>query len=515
MHLTRDDMARDLDQLVSFLTKSHPDPYRAVGGPVPFHRAAAAIRAALPATCPPQAWLARLRPFLALLQDGHTTIRAGESTADADERLPLAFGVLPEGLYVAGVAPEADSGWLGARLEAVGRRSAAELYHRTRTLLGCDNPLDVWRRLALATLQPDLWQAICDAPPGGRPAPLTLVLTDGPRATVAPGWTRHPRPGFRKAPGVDVRPDRGPAQLGWRLVGDGRLACLSIGPLMGYREAAEVWWATGYHEPLRQRARELGLGDPPTPEALRAVVSGMPSATAVLRELWTAMRTARTESLVVDLTEAPGGNSVLSALLAFAAYGLDALVQTDRGYQIPRYSPLYRANHGRVPAARPAMGGYDFGQEAAWRSAREDPRVRAALGHADWRALLQQVPTFAAAVDTWPTWRPRVVVVTSAFTYSAGFDVALQLRQLGAQHVGVASAQAPNCFIDVLGYRLDRSGFTGTISFKESWAIPDAGWDLRALEPDVSLTYDDVVRFGGDSAAELRLALELVQTGAL
>ncbi len=514
MDLTREDMAHDLDQLVALITASHPDPYRGVGGPVPFHRAAAAIRDALPASCTPPEWLARLRPFVALLEDGHTTVNPAEPRSDGGERLPLAFGVLPEGLYVAGVAPEVDSTWLGARLETVGRWSAAELHQRTRTLLGCDSDLDGWRRLALATLQPDLWQAMSDAAPGP-PTPLTLTLTDGTRAISPGAWTRHPRSAFRQAPGIGVRPKRGPTHLGWHLVGDGRVACLSIGALMDYREAGEVWWATGYHEPLRQRARALGSGGSSPLEGLQAVLSDMPSATAVLQELWTAMQAARTESLVVDLTEAPGGNSVLSELLAFAAYGRDALVHADRGYQIPRYSPLYRANHGSVPTAVTGMGGYDFGQEAAWRRAQEDPARRAALGHADWSTLLQQVPTFAAAVDTWPTWHPRVVVVTSAFTYSAGFDVALRLRQLGAQHVGVASAQAPNCFTDVLRYRLDRSGFIGTISFKESWAIPDAGWGLRALEPDVSLTYDDVVRFGGDAAAELRLALELVQADAL
>lgn len=507
--LTRGDMAQDLDQLVGLLTESHPDPYRAIGGPVAFHRAAAALGASLPDSCPAHVWLSRLRAFVALLQDGHTTIQAGESPADRDQRLPVTFGVLPEGLYVTGVAADGDAQWLGARLEAAGGCSAAQLYQRTRALFGCDNPLDVWRRLALALPQPELWSAIIDAPPGGR-VPLTLALADGTRTSPVLNWTRHPVATFRRAPDTGVRPPRGPAELGWHLVAGGNIACLSIGSLMHYREAGEVWLAAGYDAPLRERAG-AALGGPPTREALQGVVSSMPPATEVLCELWTAMRLAHTESLVVDLTEAPGGNSVLSDMLAFAAYGLDAWIQSDGGYQIPRYSPLYHANHGRVPSAAPGAGGYDFSQEEQWRRVQDDPGLRVALRHAEWRALLQQVPTFAAAIDTWPTWDPQVVVVTSAFTYSAGFDIACQLRQLGARHVGVASAQAPNCFIDVLRYELNRSGFTGTIAFKESWAMPESGWGCRALEPDVSLTYDDVLRFGGDSAAELRLALERVR----
>jgi hypothetical protein len=98
------------------------------------------------------------------------------------------------------------------------------------------------------------------------------------------------------------------------------------------------------------------------------------------------------------------------------------------------------------------------------------------------------VPSFRTAVerDNWPDLSPNAIVVTSADTYSAGFDVALPLRALGARHVGSPSAQAPNCFMDVLGFKLPHSGLEGTISFKDSCALPGIDLPERVLETRMS-----------------------------
>ncbi|MEZ4573269.1 MAG: hypothetical protein R2849_23720 [Thermomicrobiales bacterium] len=46
----------------------------------------------------------------------------------------------------------------------------------------------------------------------------------------------------------------------------------------------------------------------------------------------------------------------------------------------------------------------------------------------------------------------EVTVLTSARTYSAGFDMAAMLYKHGATIVGAPSSQAGNCFIDTLRY---------------------------------------------------------------
>jgi hypothetical protein len=228
-----------------------------------------------------------------------------------------------------------------------------------------------------------------------------------------------------------------------------------------------------------------------------------------------AMAEASTPWLIVDCSESPGGNSALAYMLGVALFGQDAVMQLDGGYQIPRYSALYAENYGRIPDEAPAFaGGYDFREEAAWKRRQVLGFTAAAKAEAEVRARewRNSVPSFRAAVErgNWPRLSPKVIVVTSADTYSAGFDVALTLRALGATYVGSPSAQAPNCFIDVLRFKLPYSGLEGTISFKESFALPGVDLPDRVLEPDVILTAERLRALGFDPAAGVRLALEEV-----
>ena len=96
-------------------------------------------------------------------------------------------------------------------------------------------------------------------------------------------------------------------------------------------------------------------------------------------------------------------------------------------------------------------------------------------------------------------------------TYSAEFNIVLRQKALGALHVGVAPAQSANCFIDVLRYTLPLSCLTGTLSFKESLALPDGGPEATLLRPEVELTYKRLAEYGFDPSAGLRLALDTIR----
>src|SRR5262245_57895259 len=69
------DVVEDILLLAQTLTEAHPDPYTAVGGPLVFHRRVADIIAAVPTGgMTRRRLLAHLRPLVAGLRDGHTTI---------------------------------------------------------------------------------------------------------------------------------------------------------------------------------------------------------------------------------------------------------------------------------------------------------------------------------------------------------------------------------------------------------------------------------------------------------
>ncbi len=506
--LTKQAMEDDLDTLCQWLVESHPDPFSGGGGPIAFYRRVEAIRRHLPERLAADEFLRRLRPFVAALQDGHTTIGILPS-APSSTRLALEFAVVPDGLFVSRVMSPDLRGCIGARVEAVSDVPIDRLAAAVATFWGCDNHLQVWRRLGDVLANPTYWNAVLDR--DANQGTFMLQSPDDTKRLIPAIWQKtFPEPGWEPASRVAL-PPMDSTQLGWGFADDRKsVAILRIGPLMRYREAAEVWWSSGYHHALRSWYREVHPGAEPTDADSERFVSEVPAATPLLIACLRAMASAHTPWLVVDLTESTGGNSVLANMLGYAVFGPAAFRGIDEGYQIPRYSPLYAKNYGQIPAGDWGPGGYDFRAERLWQTRTSEGERT--LG-SDTESWLGDVPTFRNAVPDLPRWRPRVVAVTGARTYSAGFDILLTLKGLGAHHVGVPSSQAPNCFIDTLRFTLPYSQLTGTISFKQSLSLPGLNPAVRHLEPEITLTYDQIRIYQFDPAAGVRLALDAIHSG--
>lgn len=506
--LTKQAMQEDLDTLCQWLVESHPDPFSGGGGTIAFYRRVEAIRSHMPDRLAIDAFLRRLRPFVAAIQDGHTTIDDLPS-APSSTRLALEFTVVPDGLFVSRVwSPDLRS-CVGSRLEAVNDVTMDRLAGAVATFWGCDNHLHVWRRLADVLKNPLYWPEVLGRDP--TQGTFRLRSPDETQRLIPAIWHEDsPESGWEPTPGV-ILPALDATQVGWGFA-DARqeVAILRIGPLMRYREAAEVWWSTGYHHAIRSWYRDIHPGAEPAHDELERFVSQVPAATPIVIACLDAMASARTAWLVVDLTESTGGNSVLANILGYALFGPAAFQRLDQGYQIPRYSPLYAQNYGQIPIGDWGPAGYDFRPERLWQTRTTGEALPLGSGTEAW---LADVPTFRHAVPYLPRWRPQVVAVTGARTYSAGFDILLTLKALGAHHVGVPSSQAPNCFIDSLRFTLPHSQLTGTISFKQSLSIPGLDPAVRHLEPEIILTYDKIRTYEFDPSAGVRLALDAIHSG--
>jgi hypothetical protein len=423
-------------------------------------------------------------------------------------------------LYVAAVSHEDDRLLLGARLGGLCGVPAAELASRLRRLRGCDNEYQVLAQLALTFADPAALADLLDRDAFPADAPLELLLPDGGLVTVALTWEAEaPRTMF-SPPSTLTPPTLNAARLGWSFLdARGATAWLRVASLRHYRESFEFQRATGFQglstDRLAAIAREVPEGH--LPATMEEQIAAVPSATELVRDLVAAMQEARTATLLVDLRECDGGNSFFATLLGYFLYGREALLLAEQGYQVRRYSPLYFANYqGETPEAMAAAvqnGGYDFADERSWLARqRDDPTPEAlAQASAEFERGIARAPTFAReyARGAGPaTWTPRVVVLTSAWTYSAGFDVAALLVRQGADIVGVPSAQAGNCFIDILRFHLDHSGLEGMLSFKWSLLFPDDAERGRVLRPARELTYADLVARQFDPQATIALALD-------
>lgn len=503
--LTRSQMQEDLMYLSKLLVKSHPDPFWGAGGAVNFYRRVDDIYRALPDRLSVQQYLDRIRPLVASLRDGHTKIGMARTDNMDASHLPVDFGILADGLYVDRVAAPEFLGLLGSHLRAVNGVPIDEIADRIMEYQGCDNRMQVLCRVVDAFYEPEVWAKLlridaCDH------LDLGLNTVRGEDLSMRCEWATNPP--TLKPPSIFTLPRLEANQLGWGFLDPNqKVAILRVGSLMRYREAGEVWLQSGFRRPLEEWYGEITHSvTSPTDSELEKFVAGVPSATEVLQDCLFAMAQAKTSWLIVDVRESLGGNSALADILGLSLFGSEPLGSLNPGYQVRRYSELYRENYGQLPDDDFFPGGYDFREARQWEERiRQEPQEEA-----DALSWLASVPTFQKAWQDLPQYRPHVVVVTSARTYSAGFDVVLTLRGLGAQHVGVSSSQAPNCFIDVLRFTLPHSEVSGIVSFKQSLALPQLGAEVRTLVPHHELTYDKLRGFDFDPEASIRLALNVI-----
>jgi hypothetical protein len=240
------------------------------------------------------------------------------------------------------------------------------------------------------------------------------------------------------------------------------------------------------------------------------------------------MKLASTRTLLIDLRRNHGGNSSMSSILLYFLHGKRAIVLRDRGYQIKKYSDLFFENYEGVTLEslqddRDVLlerGDYDFRNESDYRENRRalasgevtESDIQEAI--AAYGRYYERMPTFHAEYDSGryeAYYRPEhVVILCSAETRSAAFDLLVDLDRLGARIVGTPSSQTGNCFIDSIGFELTHSGLAGSMSYKYSLLFPDDPELGEVLPPTDLLTYERLAEFGFDPNAEVLLALEAV-----
>jgi hypothetical protein len=524
--LTHEEALSDLDELVGLLESAHPDPYGGVGGPVAFARLVSDTRGAIPEDGLTVRQLARLlRPVAAAPGDGHTNIFLPQPPdARREPEVPIDLAPVEGKLLVRSVRREEDRAYIGAEVLAALGVPLKELLQRTRRERGADNEITNLVHLGARLVSPSALADLLGRDMDESAVSLTLRLPSGRVATVTFGATpAEPGPELT-APTRQALPALDASAIGWSLVGrNGKIGYLRIDSAARYREAFEAWRKSGYVSLLGEYLKGVAkqaAGDKPLGATEAERILQVPSASETIVRLRTALLEAHAKTLIVDVAKNDGGNSAIGYILTTLLLPEPPPGTVLDGYQLRRLSQLYfdsqsndtlEAARERTSNALLRVGDIDFQEEEEFRRNHgQVPHDDRARGLAEAR---EAIPTFSAVLarDSGARWEGKIIVVTSADTYSAGLDIAKALVRRGAKVAGAPSSQAPNCFIDQLPYSLESSGLRGSISFKRSLSFPDDASRATILRPDFELTFAEWKRRGFDPNAAVTLAIEAAE----
>jgi hypothetical protein len=510
---SRDELIEDARQLADILENTHPDPYIRGGGKIAFHRRLHQLLNAIPEEgMTREEFVSLLRPFIAAVGDGHTNIwDAYVVNKGAPGGVPLLFDVVEESLYVAGVPHEEHRDLLGALLVSVEGVPLAELCERQERLEGTENQYHTLQLLARESLwyRPFMEDLLPEWEDSSRVS-VELQLHSREIQQIEFDLPVYMTMASQRTPETQVNLPT-TARSGFRfefLDAERKSAYLRVDHMMYYREAYEIWALAGSR---------------PTTEKERSLI---PSATETFRDLVVEMKEAGTETLIIDLRDNDGGHSLMSDILLYFLYGKDDFIAIKTytpvagGGEIRRYSSLYfencpnmsieDINEGRaVPLIE---GDYNFDDDFT----DDEGKVRSLFQGSEIPAFLDRwinrSPTFYTEFQSGAYagyYRPeRILVLVTPRTFSSGFTMARHLYLAGATLVGTPSAQASNCFGELIWWVLKHTRIEGAVSSSYYNQFPNDPELGRVLPVHYLLTYEILASYDYDPNAEYLYTLE-------
>jgi hypothetical protein len=523
--LSREELIDDVRQLAGIIEDAHPDPYIKGGGKIAFHRRLQNTLAAIPESGMTRDEFYRLlRPFVAAIGDAHTWLRDPYAYQGLSPGgIPLYFHYVEDSVYVFAVPSEDQKHLLGALLVAVEGVPFDEIVRRQGERIGAENEYQLLRNLAGTGV---LWRRCFLEhliPEWGDKTRVTVTL-EKPRGVVKDYVLaipdRIPEEWLDSESFIEL-PSTEKCDFVYDFLGDDRkTALLVVNSMNTYREAFEMWDALGVEQNFwtARREYERYRGEK-APGDQRDVIAGLPSATEAFRSMVKEMREAGTRNLLVDLRRNGGGNSYMSQILIYFLYGSSRLIPEEGStLEIKKYSRYYftyfenesleKINEGRdLPLTE---SDYDFTLDRV--------RYHPSGGKTRIDVLAEriaQMPTFEAeykAHEHDGYYLPgNVIVLCAPDTFSSGYTFMYHLQRCGAKILGTPSAQAGNCFGDTMGFKLENSGLSGTVSRKYYELFPDDHEKGRVLRPDYPLTYEKLASYNFDTNAEILYALEILR----
>jgi len=513
--LSREQLLQDARQLLAILEEVHPDPYLAGGGKIAFHKRFQQLLMAIPKEgMTAEAFCSLLAPFVASVGDGHTWVYCHSSSA-AQTTVPLRFWVVGQELVLMGVFHPEHKPLLGARLLAVQGVPLATLLERAGQRRGWANPYEPIRNLQLmmTLFEPEL-RALLPEWSGDAPLKFLLQLPSGETKEVSVALENRQKLGEPLCAASKLQlPKLGKGTFDWAFLDPaGKVAYLRISQMVGFREGFEDMFARGdTNADDWARNTYFAIHGKQAPADRQQLLAGIPSATERFRELVVAMKAKKSDTLIVDVQENSGGDSLMVEILAYFLYSHQELAKASGISAVTKLSEQLFKQYTNVKLE-------DFSDRVPFPLKKNDYvfddefySSAQSKGEED-DDCFEDSPTFCRE---WKSgsfrahYRPaNVMVLTSAGTYSSAAALAIVFFKLGATLVGVPSSQPPNSYGNVLFFELGNSKLRGQVSNKRFEFFPDDPEKGRVLRPQVELTYEKLASLAFDPNATLILALE-------
>jgi len=527
--LSRKVLIEDIRELSHILETAHPDPYINGGGKIAYHRRLQNLIRGIPSTgMTKENFYNYLLPFIAKLGDGHTKIFHKEFSPNEVKEvnpggIPLYFQPIEERLYVSAVVHEEDVGLIGALLVSVEGVPFEKLAKRLNNLKGNDNQYHLLKMLGgfgflynekdLKLIIPE-WKSTSQIN-------VVLQLPAGTKKEIA----------FSPAKGVNYPLKRhevdklfldSKGSLAYKFLNPKKdIAYLRIDDMVSYREAHELWQSIGLKD-FDNLARELyTLYNPgEVPKDMNEVISKIPSATELFVELFTEMKKADSDYLIVDLRKCVGGqDGIIWQFLYFLVDFEKAMKVIRNRSHILKFSeflhnsttrginPENISYYDQVPLT---IHDYDFSGDLSFNKARNN-----AVFNQPAAEEFDQFPSFQKVYRQGKYggfYLPKkMIVLCSSNTRSSGFDLMQNLKRLGAVSVGIPPSQSGNHFGNVSQFQLKNSGIKGFVATRFFIGCPENPRMRLLHKPEFELTYETLASYRFDKNAALLYALKLIK----
>lgn len=519
--LTHDQAVKDTKAFISFLEATHPDPYTNLGGKVAFKKNAEKLIHDLPPDGLSVPDLTeRMGEFLAALRDGHTRVRGSRSNwEDPTPRLAVQFGIVSDGLVITASDLAELKGTQGDQLLAVNGHPIPELMSRMSQQVATENEYGTYYGMTLALRSFKLLKNLIPDLDRSQGVQYTLVDEkknklertihwDGDHHPEDPEkWSESPRQWSGMA--------RSDQPFYYRFL-DNRTAYLRVANMMP-REGYEVM--KGYkvgdlkatlEDYYKKHNREM-------PADLDSAIQGIPSLTEPATEMLEKMKQQGTPNVIVDLRGNGGGSTPVIIPFFYEMYGDDYFGRNDDAEFVTVKSQLYLDKyHSSVEEERKKDPGFEVG-EYVFESGNEPGTAveKRNKKFGEWNSKGLNWAKPLEAQNGKPLYRPaKVIVLCDPGTFSAAFQAMFLLHQMKATVVGVPSAQSPNAFMEATEFVLPESGIKGYISNGMQLFMPHDP-TANVYHPDFELTYTIFSKYGADTDASLRYALDLIKAGKI